>query len=140
MTVFVQQFVTIDRPPGEVADRFEQVVVPKLADLIAATWRSHADGVSSAPSSVSVGARRDRVDGVAYAIRWPANGEIGRPEVDIDLEFSDYDADATHAQVAGQVRFPWLVRWSSAERAAERRTMTAIDDLLCTLASALEPS
>jgi hypothetical protein len=61
-------------------------------------------------------------------------------ELDVFGEFSDYDANATHAQVAGQVRFPWLVRWSSAERAAERRTMTAIDELLCTLASALEPS
>ena len=138
--MFVQQFVTIDRPPGEVADLFEEEVMPKLTDLIAATWRRRDAGVSSEPWSDSVGARRERVDGVVYAVRWPANGELERPEVDIDLEFSDYDVKSTHAQLAGQVRFPWLVRWSADERAAERRTMTAFDALLTTLAAVLELS
>jgi hypothetical protein len=132
--MFIQQTVAIHTPLGPALGRFERVVVPALASLVDSTRWSPGFGEPAArdgaPDAVTIGARRSTDEGCLYAIAWTERREIGRPEVDLDLELAPLDGETTHVQFSGQMRFPWVERWSADERAAERRSTIAMTALL----------
>jgi hypothetical protein len=90
--------------------------------------------------AVVIGARRLRGDSVVHAIGWPPDRDDGRPDADFDLEIAPLDDHSTHLQLSGQIRFPWMVRWSDEERTAERHCMRALSALLGLIVERLAPS
>lgn len=139
--MFLQQFVTVEMPLKSVVDRFERDVAPQLGRILEEVWRneSHTDRDPEDPVvEVVVGPRRDRADGVVYAISWPTIAALGLPEVDADLELAELSPTRTHVQLSGQSRFPSLVRWSDEETRAHRRGMTAIAAVLTAVAAAID--
>jgi hypothetical protein len=139
--MFVQQFVTVDQPLRSVVDRFEREVAPQLGRIIDEVWHNegHIERRPDDPNvEVTVGARRDRADGVVYAVSWPTINELGLPEVDADLELAELSPERTHVQFSGQSRFPTLARWSDEEMRAHRRGMSAIAAVLTAVAAAID--
>jgi hypothetical protein len=140
--VFVQDFVRVDRPLEAAIAGFERAVVPHLGALVRDAWIAESDGVAPVASTLlvptDVGPRRQRSDGVVYALSWPADPGLWLPEFDADLELAALSASRTHLELSGQSRFPTVEAWSEADRRANRRGMAAIAGLLVSIASVIE--
>jgi hypothetical protein len=141
--VFVQEFVRIDVPLMSVVDAFEATVVPRFGALLRDAWVASGSGTGPSPAKppvpVAVGGRRDRVDGVAYAIAWPSL-DPSFPAFDADIELAAVSPAETHLEFAGQSTYPFVEPWSVEARRVNRQCMAAIDRLLRSVAALVEAS
>jgi hypothetical protein len=135
--MFVQQFVNVEEPLDRAVARFEHQVAPQLSAIVDRAWRADghaAHGRGPATVHVLVGGRRQRPDGVVYALSWPSDGDLDLPELDADLELAELAPGRTHVQLSGQSTFPGLVRWSDDELRAQRRCMSGLAAVLAEVA------
>jgi hypothetical protein len=138
--MFLQQSVAIGRPVSAALDTFQRHVVRALPALVSSVeWASRSADPRQGDSStaVVVGPPRYRADACLYAVAWPSNPVNGRPEVDLDIEIAPLDDAASRLQFAGQLRLPWVQRWSDEERSAERRCTVAMASLLDAIARSI---
>ena len=142
--MFVQEFVRIEVPLTTVVGAFEQAVLPRFGDLVRDAWTQSEWSQSlpptpPAPVPIAVGQRRDRVDGVAYAVSWPAIGP-DCPDIDADIEIAAVTPTESHLEFAGQSTYPLVEPWSADAIRANRRCRAAVDRLLRSIAEVIESS
>ena len=135
--MFVQDFIRIDEPLARVVGAFEHGVLPRFDALVRDAWQPVAPGVHDVTVPIAIGARRDRSDAVAYSISWPS-GQREFPAFDADIEFAAISPNETHVEFAGQSRFPFIEPWSAEDRRSHRQSMTAVGDLLRSIAQAIQ--
>lgn len=134
--MFVQQSIAIDRPAEAAIDHFERHVIGALSGLVATVpWTGPAATSRGETAALTVAPPRHRADACVYALSWPSSRVDGRPEVDLDLEIAPLGEGSSSLQLAGRMSVPWVERWSSEERSAERHCTIAMAALLDMIAS-----
>ena len=136
--MFVQEFVRIGIPLPSVVEVFERIVLPRFGELVQDAWRETGMPAPREPVPGAFGQRRDRVDGVAYSLSWPAMDPC--PAVNADVEIAEVSPIESHLEFAGQSTHPLVQPWSAEDRRINRQCMVAVDHLLRSIATLIESS
>ena len=135
--MFVQEFVRIEAPLRDVIVAFEDAVLPRFGDLLRDAWDGQGLETPVPYVPTAIGSRRDRDDGVAYAVSWPATVPLF-PAFDADIELAEVADRVTHLEFAGLTHNPAVEPWSAEDRRVNRQSMVAIDRLLRSIATMVE--
>jgi hypothetical protein len=147
-SMFVHDFVSIDRPAMEVVESFVRLE-PLLGPIVLAAWNAdrelwtrlgvaYPDSAPRWPVHVQVGAARVRPDAVVIPLQWSSGDGAHRVALEADLEIVAFGNDVTHLHLLGRYAFPSTVpRWSAEASRAHRATVSAVRHFLQMVAEQL---
>ena len=147
--MIVHDFVTIDRPVGEVVEQFTHLSEPTLGVLVRSAWNEHREMWQSlglrvppptidGPPIVTLGTARQRGDAVVAPHTWQTDESCPCfPYLDADLELAGFGS-ATQVHLVGHYGLPdQLDQWTLETSPIHRAVIVSIRTYLMMLADML---